>query len=112
MSLKIDEGKPKLDVNTIGIYTLTYSASDAAGNGATSVTRAVTVVEKAGSEVTILSYTQFPFGFSFDTGKDKSYIVKALGYLLKWNQVQTFQGIGSAVKFTDIWEELFWKANQ
>ena len=109
MSLKIDEGKPKLDVNTIGTYTLTYSASDAAGNGATSVTRAVTVVEKAGSEVTILSYTQFPFGFSFDTGKDKSYIVKALGDLLKWNQVQTFQGIGSAVKFTDIWEELFWK---
>lgn len=83
MSLNIDEGKPKLDVNTIGTYTLTYSASDAAGNGATSVTR--TVVEKAGSGVTTLSYTQFPFSFSFDTAKDKSYIVKASGNLLKWN---------------------------
>ena len=98
-----------VDVNTTGTYTLTYSASDAAGNGATSVTRTVRVVEKAGFGVEILSYTQFPFGFSFDTGKDKSYIVEATGDLLKWNQVQTFQGTGSAVKFTDIREELFEK---
>ena len=98
-----------VDVNTTGTYTLTYSASDAAGNGATSVTRTVRVVEKAGFGVKILSYTQFPFGFSFDTGKDKSYIVEATGDLLKWNQVQTFQGTGSAVKFTDIREELFEK---
>ena len=74
-----------MDVNTIGTYTLTYGASDAAGNGATSVTRTVTVVEKAGSGVTILSYKQFSFGFSFDTGKDKSSIVKSSGDLLKWN---------------------------
>ena len=64
---------------------------------------------KAGFGVEILSYTQFPFGFSFDTGKDKSYKVKVSGDLLKWNQVQTFQGTGSAVKFTDIREELFEK---
>ena len=88
---------------------MTYGASDAAGNGATSVTRTVRVVEKAGFGVEIISYTQFPFGVSFDTGKDKSYIVEATGDLLKWNQVQTFQGTGSAVKFTDIREELFEK---
>ena len=34
-----------VDVNTAGTYTLTYSASDAAGNTATSVTRRVRVVE-------------------------------------------------------------------
>jgi len=37
--------------------------------------------------------------------------VKATGDLLKWNQVQAFQGTGSAVKFTDIREELFEKQN-
>ena len=51
--------------------------------------------------VSILSYTHSPFGFSFDTGKDKSYTVEATGDLLKWNRVQTIQGTGSAVQFTD-----------
>ena len=55
----------------------------------------------AGSGVTILSYTHSPFGFSFDTGKDRSYAVEATGDLLKWNRVQTIQGNGSAVQFTD-----------
>jgi hypothetical protein len=63
----------------------------------------------AGSGVSILSYTRSPFRFSFDTGKDKSYTVEATGDLLKWNQVQTIQGTGSAVQFTDSREALFEK---
>ncbi len=63
----------------------------------------------AGSGVTILSYTHSPFGFSFDTGKDKSYTVEATGDLLKWNRVETLQGTGSAVQFTDTREALFEK---
>ena len=63
----------------------------------------------AGSGVSILSYTRSPFGFSFDTGKDKSYTVEATGDLLKWNQVQTIQGTGSAVQFTDSRKALFEK---
>ena len=60
-----------------------------------------------GTGVTILSYTRSPFGFSFDTGQDKSYTVEATGNLLKWNRVETFQGTGSAVQFTDTREALF-----
>jgi hypothetical protein len=63
----------------------------------------------AGSGVSILSYTRSPFGFSFDTGKDKSYTVEATDDLLKWNQVQTIQGTGSAVQFTDSRKALFEK---
>ena len=63
----------------------------------------------AGSGVRILSYTHSPFGFSFDTGKDKSYTVEATGDLLKWNRVETIQGTGSAVQFTDTREALFGK---
>jgi len=63
----------------------------------------------AGSGVSILSYTHSPFGFSFDTGKDKSYAVEATGDLLKWNQVETFQGTGSTVQFTDTRKALFEK---
>ena len=49
------------------------------------------------------------FAFSFDAGKDKSYTVEATGDLLKWNRVETFQGTGSAVEFTDTREALFEK---
>jgi len=63
----------------------------------------------ADSGVRILSYTHSPFKFSFDTGKDKSYTVEATGDLLKWNRVETFQGTGSAVEFTDTREALFEK---
>jgi hypothetical protein len=63
----------------------------------------------ADSGVRILSYTHSPFKFSFDTGKDKSYTVEATGDLLKWNRVETFQGTGSAVQFTDTREALFEK---
>ena len=34
-----------VDSNTVGVYTITYNVSDAAGNAATAVTRTVTVVE-------------------------------------------------------------------
>jgi hypothetical protein len=63
----------------------------------------------AGTGVTILSYTRSPFGFSFDTGEDKSYTVEATGDLLKWNRVETIQGTGSAVQFTDTRKALFEK---
>jgi hypothetical protein len=63
----------------------------------------------AGSGVRILRYTHSPFAFSFDTGKDKSYTVEATGDLLKWNRVETLQGTGSAVQFTDTREALFEK---
>ena len=63
----------------------------------------------AGSGVSILSYTRSPFGFSFDTGKDKSYTVEATSDLLKWNRVETIQGTGSAVQFTDTRKALFEK---
>ncbi len=63
----------------------------------------------AGTGVRILSYTRSPFGFSFDTGKDKSYTVEATGDLLKWNRVETLQGTGAAVQFTDTREALFEK---
>ena len=45
-----------VDVNTVGAYTLTYSASDATGNVATSVTRTV-VVEKF-TEIQTLSLNE------------------------------------------------------
>ena len=59
--------------------------------------------------VRIVGYVMEPFGFSFDTGKDKSYTVEATDDLLKWNRVQTLQGTGSAVQFTDSRKALFEK---
>jgi hypothetical protein len=62
-----------------------------------------------GSGVSILSYTRSPFGFSFDTGKDKSYAVEATDDLLKWKPLKTLEGTGSAVQFTDTRKALFEK---
>ena len=39
-----------VDVSTAGVYTVTYSASDAAGNAAVEVVRTVTVVEVVAGE--------------------------------------------------------------
>ena len=39
-----------MDVSTAGVYTVTYSASDAAGNAAVEVVRTVTVVEVVAGE--------------------------------------------------------------
>jgi hypothetical protein len=63
----------------------------------------------AGSGVSILSYTRSPFGFSFDTGKDKNYAVEATDDLLKWKPLKTLEGTGSAVQFTDTRKALFEK---
>ena len=45
-----------VDVNTAGIYTVTYSASDAVGNAATA-TRTVTVSAPAGTTVPVITLT-------------------------------------------------------
>ena len=51
-----------VDVNTTGTYTLTYSASDAAGNGATSVTRTVRVVDTVGPGISLKGLASFTNG--------------------------------------------------
>jgi hypothetical protein len=43
----------EVDVNTSGTYTLTYNASDAAGNAATPVTRTVVVSDRAAPVITL-----------------------------------------------------------
>jgi len=42
-----------VDGNVVGVYTLTYSASDAAGNGPTTVTRTVNVVDGTAPMITL-----------------------------------------------------------
>ena len=51
--------------------------------------------------------TNVPFDFRFITKAGKSYTVEATGDLLKWNKVETINGTGSEVKFTDIRKALF-----
>ena len=48
-----------------------------------------------------MSYTLSPFGFQFGSEAGKSYVVEATSDLREWNRVQTIQGTGSAVQFTD-----------
>jgi hypothetical protein len=67
------------------------------------------VASGSGSTIRIVGYDREPFGFSFDTGKDKSYTVEATDDLLKWNRMETIQGTGSTVQFTDTREALFEK---
>lgn len=43
-----------VDINTIGSYTLTYSATDAAGNAATAVTRTVNVTDQTPPVITLI----------------------------------------------------------
>jgi hypothetical protein len=50
---------------------------------------------------------QLPFGFSFESQKGKGYVVEATDDLRKWNLVETIQGTGSAVQFTDTRKALF-----
>ena len=45
--------------------------------------------------------TNVPFDFRFTAKAGKSYTVEATGNLLRWNKVETIQGTGSAVQFTD-----------
>jgi hypothetical protein len=45
-----------VDVNTVGTYTITYNATDAAGNAATPVTRTVIVQDTIAPTITLNSY--------------------------------------------------------
>ena len=59
--------------------------------------------------VRILSYTRSPFGFEFGSESGKSYVVESTSDLREWNRVETLQGTGSAIQFTDTREALFGK---
>ena len=59
------------------------------------------------ANISITELEKAPFSFSFKTEKNKTYVVQATGDLLKWNLVETLQGTGSAVQFTDTREALF-----
>jgi len=43
-----------VDVNTVGVYTVTYNVSDAAGNAATELTRTVNVVDTIAPVITLV----------------------------------------------------------
>jgi len=45
-----------VNVNVVGSYTITYNASDAAGNNATAVTRTVNVIDTTAPTITLNSY--------------------------------------------------------
>ena len=49
----------------------------------------------------------FRFGFSINTDEGKSYMVEATGDLLQWNKIETINGTGSSVQFTDTRNEVF-----
>ena len=48
-----------------------------------------------------------PLKFRFQSLKGKSYEIQASEDLVKWNMVQTIEGTGSEVEFTDLREALF-----
>ena len=56
---------------------------------------------------TVLAPFGFRFGFSINTAEGKSYMVEATGDLLQWNQIETINGTGSSVQFTDTRNEVF-----
>ena len=49
----------------------------------------------------------FKFGFIINTDEGKSYMVEATGDLLQWNKIETINGTGSSVQFTDTRNEVF-----
>jgi len=65
--------------------------------------------EEAKPPVIVEVFGQLPFGFSFESQKGKGYVVEATDDLRKWNLVETIQGTGSAVQFTDKREAVFEK---
>ena len=56
---------------------------------------------------TVLAPFGFRFGFSINTDEGKSYMVEATGDFLQWNRIETINGTGSSVQFTDTRKELF-----
>ena len=48
-----------------------------------------------------------PLKFRFQSLKGKSYEIQASDDLMKWNMVQTIEGTGGEVEFTDLREALF-----
>jgi hypothetical protein len=52
-SVTVTIGGDIVDTNTVGTYTVTYNASDAAGNNATEVTRTVNVVDSTAPVITL-----------------------------------------------------------
>jgi hypothetical protein len=63
--------------------------------------------EEAKPPVIVALSNKLPFGFSFESQKGKGYVVEATDDLRKWNLVETIQGTGTAVQFTDKREALF-----
>jgi hypothetical protein len=63
--------------------------------------------EEAKPPVIVEVTGQLPFGFSFDSQNGRGYVVEATDDLRKWNLVETIQGTGSAVQFTDKREAIF-----
>jgi hypothetical protein len=63
--------------------------------------------EEAKPPVIVEVSGKLPFGFSFESQKGKGYVVEASDDLRKWNLVETIQGTGSVVQFTDKREALF-----
>jgi hypothetical protein len=56
---------------------------------------------------TVLAPFGFRFGFSINTDEEKSYMVEATGDFLQWNRIETINGTGSSVQFTDTRNEVF-----
>ena len=55
----------------------------------------------------VLTPFGFKFGFIINTDEGKSYMVEATGDLLQWNKIETINGTGSSVQFTDTRNEVF-----
>jgi len=55
----------------------------------------------------VLAPFGFKFGFTINTDEGKSYMVEATGDLLQWNKIETINGTGSSVQFTDTRNEVF-----
>ena len=56
---------------------------------------------------TVLAPFGFRFGFSINTDEGKSYTVEATGDLRQWNKIETINGTGLSVQFTDTRNEVF-----
>ena len=63
----------------------------------------------ASSKVEIISLSRAPFGFSFKTELDSTYIIEASHDLRKWREIGEVQGTGSSVKFIERRKALFTK---